>query len=65
MTYYCTDETLFSSALFLDLVYAIMILKSEHRHNKGEEVSMKEEVLYAIFLDLQKVYDALDRVRCL
>ena len=27
--------------------------------------SMKEEVLYVIFLDLTKVYDALDRSRCL
>ena len=26
--------------------------------------AMREEVLYVIFLDLQKVYDALDRYRC-
>ena len=26
---------------------------------------MREEVLYVIFLDLTKVYDALDRSRCL
>ena len=26
---------------------------------------MREEVLYAIFLDLHKAYDALDRSRCL
>ena len=26
---------------------------------------MREEVLYVIFLDLHKVYDALDRSRCL
>ena len=26
---------------------------------------MREEVLYAIFLDLNKAYDALDRSRCL
>ena len=26
---------------------------------------MREEVLYMIFLDLTKVYDALDRSRCL
>ena len=26
---------------------------------------MKEEVLYAIFLDLHKLYDALNRSRCL
>ena len=26
---------------------------------------MREEVLYVIFLDLQKAYDALDRSRCL
>ena len=28
-------------------------------------VAMSQEVLYAIFLDLHKVYDALDRYRCL
>ena len=28
-------------------------------------VAMREEVLYVIFLDLTKVYDALDRSRCL
>ena len=28
-------------------------------------VAMRQEVLYAIFLDLHKVYDALDRYRCL
>ena len=27
--------------------------------------SMREEVLCAIFLDLKKAYDALDRYRCL
>ena len=27
--------------------------------------AMSEEVLYMIFLDLTKVYDALDRSRCL
>ena len=27
--------------------------------------SMREEVLYVIFLDLHKAYDALDRSRCL
>ena len=27
--------------------------------------AMREEVLYVIFLDLTKVYDALDRSRCL
>ena len=27
--------------------------------------ALREEVLYVIFLDLQKVYDALDRSRCL
>ena len=27
--------------------------------------AFREEVLYVIFLDLQKVYDALDRSRCL
>ena len=27
--------------------------------------AMKEEVLYVIFLDLHKTYDALDRDRCL
>ena len=26
---------------------------------------MREEVLYVIFLDLTKAYDALDRSRCL
>ena len=26
---------------------------------------MREEVLYVIFLDLNKAYDALDRFRCL
>ena len=26
---------------------------------------MREEVLYVIFLDLKKAYDALDRSRCL
>ena len=26
---------------------------------------MREEVLYVIFLDLHKAYDALDRSRCL
>ena len=26
---------------------------------------MREEVLYVIFLDLTKAYDALDRYRCL
>ena len=26
---------------------------------------LREEVLYVIFLDLQKAYDALDRYRCL
>ena len=28
-------------------------------------VALREEVLYVIFLDLQKFYDALDRSRCL
>ena len=28
-------------------------------------VAMREEVLYVIFLDLTKVYDALDRSMCL
>ena len=28
-------------------------------------VAMREEVLYMIFLDLNKAYDALDRSRCL
>ena len=27
--------------------------------------AMREEVLYVIFLDLQKAYDALDKERCL
>ena len=27
--------------------------------------AMREEVLYVIFLDLHKAYDALDRSRCL
>ena len=27
--------------------------------------ALREEVLYVIFLDLHKVYDALDRSRCL
>ena len=27
--------------------------------------SMREEVLYVIFLDLHKAYDALDREKCL
>ena len=27
--------------------------------------SLREEVLYVIFLDLQKAYDAMDRSRCL
>ena len=28
-------------------------------------VSMREEVLYVIFLDMHKAYDALDRDRCM
>ena len=28
-------------------------------------VALREEVLYVIFLDLHKAYDALDRYRCL
>ena len=28
-------------------------------------VALREEVLYVIFLDLHKAYDALDRSRCL
>ena len=28
-------------------------------------VSLREEVLYVIYLDLHKLYDALDRSRCL
>ena len=27
--------------------------------------ALKKEVLYVIFLDLHKVYDALDRSRCI
>ena len=37
---HCVDETLFSSALMLAFLYEIMILMSDHTHNRhtrGEE----------------------------
>ena len=48
-------------------VLEIDLTKSKNTYNnkKYNEAAMKEEVVLAIFLYLHKVYDALDRSRCL
>ena len=55
----------FCEVVEAEIHYQAQFLEDIHMGRMQQLAAMREEVLYVIFLDLTKVYNALDRSRCL